>query len=116
MAAPSLSSRQSARIEQVAPTVAAALDVGALPGRSSLEGIADFLAPRTLLLVLDNCEHVLLATAELVDALLRAAPNLTIVATSREPLRVAGEVVFRVPSMAIPDPEQRLAPRGAAAL
>jgi predicted ATPase len=94
----------------VAPAVAAALDVGALPGRSALEGIADFLGPRTLLLVLDNCEHVLLATAELVDTLLRAAPKLTILATSREPLRVAGEVVFRVPSMSIPDPEQRLAP------
>ncbi len=53
---------------------------------------------------------MLLATAELVDALLRVAPELTIVATSREPLRVAGELVFRVPSMAIPDPEQRLAP------
>ncbi len=63
-----------------------------------------------MLLVLDNCEHVLQPTAELVDALLRAAPGLTIVATSREPLRVAGELVFRVPSMAIPDPEQRLAP------
>jgi predicted ATPase len=94
----------------VAPTVAAALDVGALPGRSSLEGIADFLQARALLLVLDNCEHVLLAVAQLADALLRAAPDLTILATSREPLRVAGEVVFRVPSMAIPDPEQRLTP------
>ena len=55
----------------MAATVAAALDVGALPGRSSLEGIADFLGSRTLLLVLDNCEHVLLATAKLADALLR---------------------------------------------
>jgi predicted ATPase len=95
---------------EVAPAVAAALDVGALPGRSSLEGIADFLASRTLLLILDNCEHVLSATAELVDALLRSAPDLTILTTSREPVRVAGEVVFRVPSMAIPDPEQRLDP------
>lgn len=94
----------------VAASVAAALDVGALPGRSTVEGIADFLGSRTLLLVLDNCEHVLLAAAELADTLLRAAPNLTILATSREPLRVAGEVVFRVPSMAIPDPEQRLSP------
>lgn len=94
----------------VAEAVAAALDVRSLPGRSALEGIADFLAERSLLLILDNCEHVLLATAELVDALLRTAPELTIVATSREPLRVAGELVFRVPSMAIPDPEQRLAP------
>jgi predicted ATPase len=95
---------------EVAPTVAAALDVGALPGRSAVEGIADFLAPRTLLLVLDNCEHVLPATAALVDSLMRAAPDLTILTTSREPVRVAGEVVFRVPSMGIPDPEQRLAP------
>ena len=94
----------------VAAAVAAALDVGALPGRSSLEGIADFLSSRTLLLILDNCEHVLPATAELADALLRTAPNLTILATSREPLRVAGEVVYRVPSMAIPDPEQSLQP------
>jgi predicted ATPase len=94
----------------VAPAVAAALDVRSLPGRSTLEGIADFLAQRSLLLILDNCEHVLLATAELVDALLRAAPEVTIVVTSREPLRVAGELVFRVPSMGIPDPEQRLAP------
>ena len=48
--------------------------------------------------------------AMLADALLRAAPGLTILATSREPLRVAGEVVFRVPSMTIPDPEQHLEP------
>jgi predicted ATPase len=94
----------------VATAVAAALDVQALPGRSALEGIADFLCSRTLLLVLDNCEHVLLATAELVDALLRAAPKLTIIATSREPLRVAGEIVFRVPSMGIPDPGRRQSP------
>jgi predicted ATPase len=93
---------------EVAPTVAAALDVGALPGRSSLEGIAAFLSSRTLLLILDNCEHVLPATARLVDALVRASPGLTILITSREPVRVAGEVVFRVPSMVIPDPEHRL--------
>ena len=51
---------------------------------------------------------MLAATASLVDALLRAAPQVTIVATSREPLRVSGEVVFRVPSLDIPDPEQDL--------
>jgi predicted ATPase len=53
---------------------------------------------------------VLGASAAIVDALLRAAPGVTIVATSREPLRVQGEVVFRVPSLAIPDPEAVLAP------
>jgi predicted ATPase len=94
----------------VTATVTAAFDVGSLPGRSSLEGVADFLRSRTLLLVLDNCEHVLPATAELADTLLRSAPNLTILTTSREPLRVGGEVVYRVPSMGIPDPEHRFAP------
>ncbi len=63
-----------------------------------------------MLLILDNCEHVLSASAALVDTLLRAAPGLTILATSREPLRVGGEVVFRVPSMTIPDPEQHFEP------
>jgi predicted ATPase/DNA-binding SARP family transcriptional activator len=90
--------------------VAAALDVRALPGRSPMKTVADFLAPRAVLLVVDNCEHVLAAAATLVDVLLRAAAEVTIVATSREPLRVPGEVVFRVPSLAIPDPEAVLAP------
>jgi predicted ATPase len=86
----------------VPEVVAAALDVSALPGRSLTETLADFLAPRTVLLVADNCEHVLGAASALVSTLLRAAPRLTIVVTSREPLRLPGEVVFRVPSLAIP--------------
>src|SRR5262249_56789706 len=55
------------------------------------------------------CEHVLGATAALADALLRGAPGVTILSTSREPMRVPGEVVFRVPSLAIPDPERATA-------
>jgi predicted ATPase len=94
----------------VAAAAATALDVRALPGRPVTEAVVDFLAPRTLLLVVDNCEHVLGASAALADELLRAAPGLAVVATSREPLRIAGEVVFRVPSLAIPDPEEALAP------
>ena len=90
--------------------VAASLDLRALPGQDLVDAVIEFLAPRRLLLVLDNCEHVLAATASLVDALLRAAPRVTIVATSREPLRVPGEVVFRVPSLDIPDPGQDLPP------
>jgi predicted ATPase len=93
----------------VASAAAAALDVGALPGRPPLAAVVDFLTPRTLLLVLDNCEHVLAAAAALVDGVLRAAPHVRIVATSREPLRVMGEVVFRVPSLTLPNPEQSLA-------
>jgi len=94
----------------VADAIAAALDVRSLGTQDVVEALTDFLAARTLLLVVDNCEHVLAATATLADTLLRAAPQLTILATSREPLRVSGEVVFRVPSLDIPDPEQRLTP------
>jgi predicted ATPase len=63
------------------------------------------------LLVLDNCEHLLATTARLTDKLLRSASQLTILATSREPLRVSGEVVYRVPSLDIPDPEEAAEPR-----
>jgi predicted ATPase len=86
--------------------VAAVFDVRAMPGRTLVDAIVDVVAPRPLLLVVDNCEHLLGATASLAAALLRAAPDLTIVTTSREPLRIPGEVVFRVPSLDIPDPEQ----------
>jgi predicted ATPase len=90
--------------------VAAALDVRALPGQKVIDAVVDFVAPHVLLLVVDNCEHLLAAAAGLVDTLLRSAPQLTIVATSREPLRLPGEVVFRVPSLDIPDPEQTCGP------
>ena len=90
----------------IAEAVAAALDIRALPAQDLVDAIIDLLSSRALLLVLDNCEHVLAETIVLCDRLLRFAPQLTIVATSREPLRVAGEVVFRVPSLDIPDPEQ----------
>ena len=74
----------------VPDAVAEALDLRALPGRALVDAIAADLAPRELLLVLDNCEHVIGASAALADALLRSAPRLTILATSREPLRVPG--------------------------
>ncbi len=90
----------------VVNAAAAVFEVATLPGRSLLEAVVEFLAPRRALLVLDNCEHLLSASASLCDELLRAAPGLTILATTREPLRVDGEVVFRVPSLAIPDPER----------
>jgi predicted ATPase len=94
----------------VPDAVAEALDLRALPGGALVDAIAADLAPRELLLVLDNCEHVIGASAAIADALLRSAPRLTILATSREPLRVPGEVVFRVPSLAIPDPDAAEAP------
>ena len=94
----------------VPEAVGAALDIRALPAQDLVDAVVDFLSPRTLLLILDNCEHVLATTASLADRLLRSAPQLTIVATSREPLRVPGEVVFRVPSLDIPDPDRPLSP------
>ena len=94
----------------VADAVAEALDVRALPGLPTTDALVEYLASRTLLLVVDNCEHVLAAAAEVCALLLRAAPGLTVVATSREPLRVPGEVVFRVPSLAIPSRDDDLAP------
>jgi len=90
----------------VAEAVEAALDVRALSGQNPVDAVAEFLGSRSFLLVADNCEHLLAPTAALVDTLLRSAPRLTIVATSREPLRVPGEVIFRVPSLGVPDPER----------
>jgi non-specific serine/threonine protein kinase len=68
------------------------------------EGLLAFLRQRALLLLLDNCEHLVEACAHLAEALLAVCPELRILATSREPLRVPGEMTWRVPSLAVPDP------------
>ncbi|HUA07485.1 MAG TPA: tetratricopeptide repeat protein [Solirubrobacteraceae bacterium] len=96
--------------ELVGDTLAAALDVHALSGQKALDAVADYLVTRSLLLVIDNCEHVVEAAAEIVDSLLRRAPALCVLATSRAPLRVAGELLFRVPSLQMPDPERLCGP------
>ncbi len=67
---------------------------------------------RNCCLVLDNCEHLVDAVAELAGLLLRACPRLRILATSREPLGIGGEAVLRVPPLAVPDPERRPSLRG----
>ena len=82
--------------------VAAAVGVPEEPGRPLTESLAHALDRHTLL-VLDNCEHLVEATAALVDTLARAAPTLTVLATSREPLRVDGEVLWRIPALAVPE-------------
>ncbi|MFF0633477.1 protein kinase [Nocardia sp. NPDC004151] len=68
--------------------------------------VLEFLADRESLLVLDNCEHLTEAVSRLADTWLRACANLRILATSREPLDVGGEVVLRVPPLPVPDPER----------
>jgi non-specific serine/threonine protein kinase len=83
-------------------SIAAALGIREQPGRPLAETLVDALRHRALLLVLDNCEHLVMASAQLADALLRSCPALRVLATSRESLGVAGEVSWRVPSLELP--------------
>jgi predicted ATPase/DNA-binding CsgD family transcriptional regulator len=86
----------------VAVTVADVLGVRLETGRPALDTLVDALSGQSLLVVLDNCEHVIGACAKLADVLLRGCPDLALLATSREPLGVDGERVYRVPSMRTP--------------
>src|SRR6202043_4001675 len=89
---------------QVPGAVAAALGVRDQPGVPAADAVARVLARRQLLLVLDNCEHVIGAAAGLCAGLLAAADDLWVLMTSREPLRVAGEARYRLAPLALPDP------------
>jgi non-specific serine/threonine protein kinase len=93
----------------VPQTVASALGVREEPGRPLSATLSDYLRSKQVLLVLDNCEHLLSACAQLADALLRACPKLCILASSREGLGITGEQTYRVPSLALPD-TRRLPP------
>lgn len=93
----------------VAGALASSLSVREATDRSLTEVLVEHLKPREALVVLDNCEHLVEGCAVLVDALLRACPDLKILATSREPLRVVGEAIWMVPSLSLPDPQQQLA-------
>jgi predicted ATPase/class 3 adenylate cyclase/DNA-binding CsgD family transcriptional regulator len=83
--------------------VARALGLPDQPGRSTMDTLRRFVRDRHMLMVLDNCEHLLDASAALVAALLGAAPSLTLLATSREPIGVKGEATWRVPSLSLAD-------------
>jgi predicted ATPase/class 3 adenylate cyclase/DNA-binding CsgD family transcriptional regulator len=84
-------------------TAARALGLPDHPGRSTMETLLRFIRDRQMLVVLDNCEHLLDASATLVAALLGGAPRLTVLATSREPLGVSGEATWQVPSLSLAD-------------
>src|SRR5829696_3962859 len=86
----------------VAGTVLAALGLSEQPGRSATDTLIGALRDRRTLLVLDNCEHVIDASAVLANALLRACPQLRILATSREALGVGGETAWLVPPLSLP--------------
>lgn len=96
----------------VVGAVAAELGVRDQSSRPVTEILVEFLATRTLLLVLDNCEQVIDAVAGLAEVLLRACPQLRILTTSREPLGIGGESVLRVSPLAVPDPDREPSLRG----
>lgn len=86
----------------VASALAAVLSVSPSPGRPMLDALLDALQHRAELIVLDNCEHVIDDVAQLADAILRRAPDVTIIATSRERLAIDGEVAWPVPPLERP--------------
>ncbi|HZP83094.1 MAG TPA: tetratricopeptide repeat protein [Chthonomonadaceae bacterium] len=90
----------------VPQAVAAVFGLGEESGRPLLQTLTDYLRPKALLLALDNCEHLLPACAHLAEGLLRGCPYLRLLASSREGLGIAGETLFRVPTLSLPDPDQ----------
>ncbi|OYO04993.1 hypothetical protein CGZ95_01405 [Enemella evansiae] len=98
----------------VAWRAASALEITDLASRTATEQLTRFLSDRELLLVLDNCEHLLSAAAELVLTILTTCPGVRVLTTSREPLGLPGEHVLGVPPLQLPDPEAELAEVAAA--
>ena len=95
--------------------VASAIGVPEQPQQSLLQSLALGLRARSLLLVLDNCEHLVAACAELAGTLLQKCPQLRLLATSREPLSIGGEMVWSVPALSLPDQQARQHPDKTAA-
>ena len=89
---------------QVPAAVTVALGVREQPGSSAADALMRVLARRQLLVVLDNCEHVIGAAAELCAGLLAACDDVRVLATSREPLRIAGEAAYRLAGLPVPGP------------
>jgi non-specific serine/threonine protein kinase len=96
----------------VPQTLAKTLGVKEEPGSSLAHTIAAHLDAKHALLVLDNAEHLLVACAELAQAVLQRCPHVTVLVTSREGLGMAGELTYRVPSLSLPDPKHDLTPQG----
>ena len=90
----------------VAPAISRALGLTGQPDRPALEAMLDALAFQYVLIVLDNCEHLIGACAKIADAVLRRCPRVHLLATSREPLGIGGETIYRVPSLSLPGPGQ----------
>jgi predicted ATPase/DNA-binding CsgD family transcriptional regulator len=92
--------------ELLGDALAEALGIRPLPGRTALQAACAHLAAHRVVVVLDNCEHLLVAAGQAAEALLRACPRLTVLATSRAPLGLSGETDWRVPSLSLPSDTQ----------
>jgi predicted ATPase/class 3 adenylate cyclase len=91
--------------DAVPAAISQALRLAGQPGRAALEALLDALAPQDVLIVVDNCEHLIGGCAKTADAILRRCPRVHLLATSREPLGIGGETIYRVPSMSLPGPD-----------
>jgi predicted ATPase/class 3 adenylate cyclase len=89
--------------DAVASTILDVLGMATRSGQSPLDILVTSLASQQALIVLDNCEHLIGACAKVADAILRYCSEIRLLATSREPLGIAGETIYRVPSMSLPD-------------
>ena len=94
----------------VPQTIASVLGLKEEPGKSLSQTLIEHLRNKRLLLVLDNCEHLLDACSNLVDSMIRQCAGVQVLATSREALGISGEQTYRVPSLAIPDLRQTQSP------
>jgi predicted ATPase/DNA-binding XRE family transcriptional regulator len=97
----------------IASAIAQALDVRESVQSSLLDSLRAHVRDKQMLLILDNCEHVIVEAATVADALLRGCTQLRILATSREPLRIAGELIYRVPPLAVPNARETVRLRAA---
>ena len=90
--------------DAVAGSISEALQLAPRPGRPGLEALLDALAAQDVLIVLDNCEHLIGGCAKTAEAILQRCPRVHLLATSREPLSIGGETIYRVPSLSLPGP------------
>jgi predicted ATPase/class 3 adenylate cyclase len=88
--------------DAVAAAIGGALGIPPQPGRDVLDVLADALGPQDILIVLDNCEHLIGACAKTAEVILLRCPKVHLLATSREPLGIGGEMIYRVPSLSLP--------------
>ena len=86
----------------VPSAISAALGMAGPPSRPVLETLLDALVPQDILIVLDNCEHLISACAKVADAIARRCPRVHLLVTSREPLGIGGEAIYRVPPLSLP--------------